>query len=57
LNAVCRADLPGVHESPQESTRVWTGSMPMASAFSARSPRIQLGLQRIYIRPKNKSAV
>jgi hypothetical protein len=31
---------PRVHQSPQESTRVWTGSMPMPSAFSARSPRI-----------------
>src|SRR3954468_2166631 len=33
--------VAGVHWSPRESTRVWTGWMPMAQGFWARSPRIQ----------------
>jgi hypothetical protein len=35
-----RTGARGSPQSPQESTRVWTGSMPMASVFPARSPRI-----------------
>jgi hypothetical protein len=58
--------LAGVHWSPRESTRVWTGWMPMAQGFWARSPRIQrhptpplkntlFGGRRRDFRPKSES--
>ena len=39
LTRSCSSSKPR-WRSPQESTRVWTGWMPMAQGFQARSPRI-----------------
>src|SRR6185437_11800619 len=41
LRREAQAELEGPLASPRESTRMWTGWMPMALGFRARSPRIQ----------------